>query len=133
MQAKSATMCALLAYVERNERTREALTGDARAHPRPAPAPPPASASGRASSIRPGKPTKAGRIPACSCRSPATIRPIIDVPGHSYSFGVVKAAQARGDLEVLVERGRRALRVHLKDVDAGLTELARAMRSTALE
>jgi transaldolase/glucose-6-phosphate isomerase len=51
----------------------------------------------------------------------------IDVPGHSYSFGVVKAAQARGDLEVLVERGRRALRVHLRDVDAGLAELARAI------
>jgi transaldolase / glucose-6-phosphate isomerase len=51
----------------------------------------------------------------------------IDVPGHSYSFGVVKAAQARGDLDVLVERGRRALRVHLGDVDAGLVKLARAM------
>jgi transaldolase / glucose-6-phosphate isomerase len=49
------------------------------------------------------------------------------MPGHSYSFGVVKAAQARGDLEVLVERGRRALRIHLKNVDAGLAELARAM------
>ena len=56
----------------------------------------------------------------------------INVPGHSYSFGVVKAAQASGDLEVLVERGRRALRVHLKDVGAGLTELARAM-DAALE
>jgi transaldolase/glucose-6-phosphate isomerase len=51
----------------------------------------------------------------------------IEVPGHSYSFGVVKAAQAQGDLEVLVERGRRALRVHLRDVDAGLAQLARAM------
>ncbi|RUP10241.1 bifunctional transaldolase/phosoglucose isomerase [Hyphomicrobium sp.] len=50
-----------------------------------------------------------------------------DVPGHSYSFGVVKAAQARGDLDVLVERGRRALRVHVKDVDAGLAEFARAV------
>jgi transaldolase/glucose-6-phosphate isomerase len=58
-----------------------------------------------------------------TCDDPADI----DVPGHSYSFGVVKAAQARGDLEVLVERGRRALRVHLRDVNAGLTELARAM------
>ena len=63
-----------------------------------------------------------------TCDDPADI----DVPGHSYSFGVVKAAQARGDLEVLVERGRRALRVHLKDVDAGLAELARAM-DAALE
>ncbi|AGK56924.1 bifunctional transaldolase/phosoglucose isomerase [Hyphomicrobium denitrificans 1NES1] len=51
----------------------------------------------------------------------------IDVPGHSYSFGIVKAAQARGDLDVLVERNRRALRVHVKDVDAGLVELARAI------
>jgi transaldolase / glucose-6-phosphate isomerase len=58
-----------------------------------------------------------------TCDDPADI----DVPGHSYSFGVVKAAQARGDLEVLVERGRRALRVHLNNVDAGLAELARAM------
>ncbi len=53
----------------------------------------------------------------------------IDVPGHSYSFGVVKAAQASGDLDALVERGRRALRVHLHDVDAGLVALARAMDS----
>jgi transaldolase/glucose-6-phosphate isomerase len=58
-----------------------------------------------------------------TCDDPADI----DVPGHSYSFGVVKAAQARGDFEVLVERGRRALRVHLRDVNAGLDELARAM------
>jgi transaldolase/glucose-6-phosphate isomerase len=58
-----------------------------------------------------------------TCDDPADI----DVPGHSYSFGVVKAAQARGDLDVLVERDRRALRVHVKDVDAGLKELARAI------
>ena len=51
----------------------------------------------------------------------------IDVPGHAYSFGVVKAAQASGDLAVLVARGRRALRVHLKDVDAGLVELGAAI------
>jgi len=56
----------------------------------------------------------------------------LDVPGHSYSFGVVKAAQARSDLDVLVERGRRALRIHVKDVDAGLAALARAMNE-ALE
>src|SRR6266404_5271794 len=51
----------------------------------------------------------------------------LPVPGHTYTFGVVEAAQARGDLEVLAERGRRALRVHLKDVTTGLTELSRAM------
>ena len=56
----------------------------------------------------------------------------INVPGHSYTFGVVKAAQASGDLEVLVERDRRALRVHLKSVDEGLAELGRAV-DAALE
>lgn len=50
------------------------------------------------------------------------------IPGQKYTFGVVKAAQARGDLTVLRERGRRALRIHLgPDVDAGLKKLAAAM------
>ncbi|MGO4832483.1 hypothetical protein AB4144_09355, partial [Rhizobiaceae sp. 2RAB30] len=53
----------------------------------------------------------------------------IEVPGHAYSFGVVKAAQARGDLEAMVERGRRAVRIHLDNVDAGLAELGRAMQA----
>lgn len=48
----------------------------------------------------------------------------IPVPGQKYTFGVVKAAQARGDFQVLAERGRRALRVHLgKNVETGLSEL----------
>ena len=52
----------------------------------------------------------------------------IDVPGEKYSFSVVKAAQARGDFDVLVERGRRALRVHITgDLQPGLDRLARAI------
>jgi len=48
----------------------------------------------------------------------------LPVPGASYTFGVVKAAQARGDFQVLADRGRRALRVHLgKDVEVGLSEM----------
>ncbi len=47
----------------------------------------------------------------------------LPVPQHKYTFGVVKAAQARGDFQVLADRGRRALRVHLHDVDAGLATL----------
>jgi transaldolase/glucose-6-phosphate isomerase len=51
----------------------------------------------------------------------------VPVPGQTYTFGVVKAAQARGDFQVLVDRKRRALRVHLgPDVTAGLDHLARA-------
>ncbi len=53
----------------------------------------------------------------------------LPVPGQKYTFGIVKAAQARGDFQVLAERGRRALRVHLgADVDAGLARLAAAIR-----
>jgi hypothetical protein len=53
----------------------------------------------------------------------------LPVPGQKYSFGVVKAAQARGDFAVLAERGRRALRVHLgKDVAAGLATLTKAVK-----
>ena len=49
----------------------------------------------------------------------------VPVPGQNYTFGIVKAAQARGDFEVLAERERRALRVHLgSDVQAGLKKLA---------
>jgi transaldolase/glucose-6-phosphate isomerase len=53
----------------------------------------------------------------------------LPVPGKKYTFGVVKAAQARGDFQVLAERGRRALRVHLgPDVDAGLEKLLASLR-----
>jgi transaldolase/glucose-6-phosphate isomerase len=53
----------------------------------------------------------------------------VPVPGQKYTFGIVKAAQARGDFQVLAERGRRALRVHLgADVAAGLAKLQRAIQ-----
>ncbi|HVA72921.1 MAG TPA: bifunctional transaldolase/phosoglucose isomerase [Candidatus Limnocylindrales bacterium] len=53
----------------------------------------------------------------------------IAVPGQKYTFGVVKAAQARGDFAVLAERNRRALRIHLgTDVRAGLAALDAAVR-----
>jgi transaldolase/glucose-6-phosphate isomerase len=52
----------------------------------------------------------------------------VPVPGQKYTFGVVKAAQAQGDFQVLVERGRRALRIHLgKDVKGGLATLRSAV------
>jgi transaldolase/glucose-6-phosphate isomerase len=52
----------------------------------------------------------------------------LPVPGQKYTFGTVKAAQARGDFQVLAERGRRALRVHLgKDVAEGLRTLGKIL------
>jgi len=52
----------------------------------------------------------------------------LDIPGQKASFGVIKAAQARGDFDVLTERGRRALRVHLKgNLKSGLKMLDAAI------
>jgi len=50
------------------------------------------------------------------------------VPGQKASFGIIKAAQGRGDFDVLTERGRRALHVHLKgDLESGLKMLGTAI------
>jgi transaldolase / glucose-6-phosphate isomerase len=52
------------------------------------------------------------------------------VPGQKATFGVIKAAQARGDFGVLTERGRRAIRVHLKgDLTSGLKMLDEAIQN----
>lgn len=57
----------------------------------------------------------------------------LPVPGHKYTFGVVKAAQAQGDFQALVKRDRRALRAHLgADVGSGLATLHKAI-TAALE
>jgi transaldolase/glucose-6-phosphate isomerase len=59
-----------------------------------------------------------------TCDDPADLQ----VPEQKYMFGVVKAAQARGDFAVLAERGRRILRVHLgAHVAAGLSTLRAAV------
>jgi transaldolase / glucose-6-phosphate isomerase len=53
----------------------------------------------------------------------------LPVPGQKYTFGIVKSAQARGDFQVLADRNRRALRVHLgADVAAGLDKLQKAVQ-----
>ena len=53
----------------------------------------------------------------------------LPVPGQKFTFGVVKAAQARGDFQVLAQRNRRALRVHLPaDLAAGLRTLQKPLQ-----
>ena len=51
----------------------------------------------------------------------------LPVPGQRFTFGVVKAAQARGDLQILADRKRRVLPVHLRDVESGLAALQTAI------
>ena len=58
-----------------------------------------------------------------------TDRPMADVPvpDRRLTFGQVIAAQARGDFEVLSQRGRRALRVHFAmGAEKGLKRLLAA-------
>jgi hypothetical protein len=51
------------------------------------------------------------------------------IPGRKTSFGVIEAAQARGDFRVLAERSRRALHAHIThDPAAGLAAIGKAVR-----
>jgi transaldolase/glucose-6-phosphate isomerase len=52
----------------------------------------------------------------------------LDCPGHGYSFGTLARAQALGDVQALQERGRRVLRIHLRDAATGLDELVETAR-----
>jgi transaldolase / glucose-6-phosphate isomerase len=53
-------------------------------------------------------------------------RPDVVIPGRRASFGTVQLAQALGDLDVLAERGRPWLRIHIEDdVEAGLAAIGR--------
>jgi transaldolase/glucose-6-phosphate isomerase len=128
---KSGDYVALLAYIERNAAHTRALTA-MRARIRDKTLAATCLGFGPRFQHSTGQAYKGGPNSGVflqvTCDDPADIA----VPGHSYSFGVVKSAQASGDLAVLVERDRRALRVHLNHVDAGLGELSQAI-DAALE
>jgi glucose-6-phosphate isomerase len=47
----------------------------------------------------------------------------LPIPGWEETFGILIAAQALGDLQSLQRRGRRVLRLHLKDAAVGLGRL----------
>jgi transaldolase/glucose-6-phosphate isomerase len=51
----------------------------------------------------------------------------VDIPTENMTFGVLERAQALGDLEALIARQRRALRVHLPALEA-LQQLADAVK-----
>jgi transaldolase/glucose-6-phosphate isomerase len=52
----------------------------------------------------------------------------LPIRGQKFTFGTVKAAHARGDFDVLADRQRRALRVHLRaDLKTGLATLEAAI------
>lgn len=52
----------------------------------------------------------------------------LPISGEPYSFGVVKSAQAIGDLAALRNKQRRTLRIHLgKDIEGGLKKLTESI------
>jgi hypothetical protein len=54
----------------------------------------------------------------------------VEVPGQPYTFGLLKRAQALGDLESLRGHGRRVLRLHISgDVETGLDRIDQALKA----
>jgi len=125
---KGGDYAALLAYVDRNERHQEPLQAMRHAirdrfHVATCLGYGPRFLHSTGQAYKGGPPT--GVFLQITCDDPNDL----DVPGRKLTFGVAKAAQARGDFEVLAERGRRALRVHLGgDSSAGLARLGEAIR-----
>lgn len=70
---------------------------------------------------------KGGPPVGCFLQVTGTPREDLPVPGRSFGFGTLIAAQAAGDAQVLAEHGRPVLRVHLDDLGPGLAELRQAL------
>ncbi|MGH9693216.1 MAG: bifunctional transaldolase/phosoglucose isomerase, partial [Bryobacteraceae bacterium] len=120
--------CALLAYIERNDRHQAALQ-DIRVLIRDRKRIATCLGFGPRFLHSTGQAYKGGPNTGVFLQITCDDATDLDVPGQKYSFGIVKAAEARGDFQVLAERDRRVLRVHLgTHVTAGLTILKNAIR-----
>jgi transaldolase / glucose-6-phosphate isomerase len=119
---------ALLAYVERNKRHRDALQ-DIRVLIRDRKRVATCLGFGPRFLHSTGQAYKGGPNTGVFLQITCDDSADLQVPRQKYTFGVVKAAEARGDFEVLAERGRRVLRIHLgPHVASGLTTLKEAVR-----
>jgi transaldolase/glucose-6-phosphate isomerase len=120
--------CALLAYVERNKHHRDALQ-DIRVLIRDRKRVATCLGFGPRFLHSTGQAYKGGPNTGVFLQITCDDPPDVQVPDQKYTFGVVMAAEARGDFDVLAERDRRVLRVHLgSHVAAGLTTLKEAVR-----
>ena len=57
--------------------------------------------------------------------------PEVPIPGKPYGFSTLEQAQSLGDFRSLRQRGRRALRIRLREAGPGLEALARLVEGTA--
>jgi len=127
-QVQAGDYCALLAYVERNKRHRDALQ-DIRVLIRDRKRVATCVGFGPRFLHSTGQAYKGGPNTGVFLQITCDDLPDVQVPEQKYTFGIVQAAQARGDFQVLAERGRRVLRIHLGEhVAGGLTTLTDAIR-----
>src|SRR4029077_19062996 len=120
--------CALLAYVERNEQHRDALQ-DIRILIRDRKRVATCLGFGPRFLHSTGQAYKGGPNTGVFLQITSDDAVDLQVPDQKYTFGVVKAAEARGDFQVLADRDRRALRVHIgSDIAAGLKTLQEAIQ-----
>ena len=55
----------------------------------------------------------------------------VAIPGAGYTFGMFRQAQAIGDMESLIRRGRRILRIHLgADMETGIIALHELLKAS---
>ncbi len=99
------------AYLDRH---RDAGAGDGPRRPRrPAPDARSPSAGARASCTPPASTTRADRRPGSTSRSPAQPAADLAVPDRPFTFHEFLTAQAVGDGQVLADKGRPVLRLHV--------------------
>jgi transaldolase/glucose-6-phosphate isomerase len=116
---------ALLAYIERNE-SHERLLTSIRTQVRDATRAATVVGFGPRFLHSTGQAYKGGPAGGVFLEITRTADPDLAIPDHRATFGVVQVAQAMGDLDVLAERGRAWLRVHIDgDVEAGLAAIGK--------
>ena len=126
-QVEAGDYCALLAYVERNKQHRGALQ-DIRIMIRDRKRVATCVGFGPRFLHSTGQAYKGGPNSGVFLQITCDDPPDVHVPDQKYTFGVVMAAQARGDFQVLCERDRRLLHIHLgQHVAGGLTTLKDAI------
>ncbi|HEX3348435.1 MAG TPA: transaldolase, partial [Acetobacteraceae bacterium] len=119
--------CATLAYIERNETHRAALQ-EMRLFIRERKRVATVAEFGPRFLHSTGQAYKGGPNSGVFLQITADDPADLPVPGERYTFGIVKAAQARGDFDVLAARKRRALRVHISgDLEQGLARIKQAI------
>src|SRR5262249_40508119 len=131
-QAAPGDYIALLAYIQRTPQTAEALQ-HTRLRLRTLPRTATPLGYGPRSQHSTGQLHKGGANNGVFLQLVAEDARDVPIPEAPYTFGVLKQAQALGDLQALEAHGRRVIRLHLgADIAAGLGEVREALDAAQL-